>query len=179
MAKLRERHEVVAEANGRTFVFLAEPDEGRLSIREVDADGEEELCGLTLSDAEEIEGFFAGLHRVLTTAGVSRGGFLGKVLDEDLPALDVGGSQEGDPDAEPEPPARSGDGDRQRRVDAARRKNARAFTAWTADEEQEVWNRYRAGESLEALARSRGRSKRAIEMRLEKMGVLKPEDLNA
>lgn len=164
MGKLTERHEVVAEADGRTFVFLAEPDQGRLSIREVDPEGEQELCGLTLSDQDEIESFFAGLHRVLQTAGVARGGFPG-LEEPPTPAKRL-----------TDRPTRSDESrsqdDRREVVERSRHKNVRAFSPWSPEEEREVETRYRAGDSLDAIARSRGRSRRAIEMRLQKMGVI-------
>jgi len=71
MTEIRQRHEVTVERDGRTFVFVAEPDAGRLSIRETGERGEE-VCGLTLADPEEISTFFEGLHRVLGAA--RRGG---------------------------------------------------------------------------------------------------------
>ena len=173
MAHLRERHEIVAETEDRTFVFLAEAEKGRLTIREVDPDGEEEICAITLSEADELEGFFGGLRRVLEAAGLSRQVQPPHPAPPAEKSLSEGPSSPGDSPAGPRDASPSED--REEMVENARRRNRRAFSPWTPDEEREVENRFRAGESLEAIARSRGRSRRAIEMRLEKLGVLEAD----
>jgi hypothetical protein len=60
-------------------------------------------------------------------------------------------------------------------VAQARQRNPQAFAPWTRDEEQQVRKRYEAGESIPAIARAHKRSPRAIELRLQRMGVLPPE----
>jgi hypothetical protein len=60
-------------------------------------------------------------------------------------------------------------------VAQARERNAQAFAPWTEEEEQRVSKRYRAGETIQAIARDHRRSPRAIELRLQRMGVLPVE----
>ena len=54
----------------------------------------------------------------------------------------------------------------------ARQRNPQAFAPWSKEEEQEVAKRYRAGDSVEAIARARKRSPRAIELRLQRLGLI-------
>lgn len=54
----------------------------------------------------------------------------------------------------------------------ARQRNAQAFAPWTKEEEQDVRRRHEAGESVETIARARKRSPRAIELRLQRLGLL-------
>jgi DNA-binding NarL/FixJ family response regulator len=56
----------------------------------------------------------------------------------------------------------------------AREKNAQAFAPWTKQEEQEVKRRFEQGESLQHIARTQKRSPRAIELRLQRLGLLPP-----
>jgi hypothetical protein len=56
-------------------------------------------------------------------------------------------------------------------VAQARQRNPQAFEPWTKEEEQQVRRRYEAGESIQAIARAHKRSPRAIELRLERLGV--------
>ena len=71
MAEISERREVRVRGDDATFGFAAEPDAGRLVIREDRGQGDgEELCALTISDREELSGFLQGLRRVL---GVEEG----------------------------------------------------------------------------------------------------------
>jgi DNA-binding NarL/FixJ family response regulator len=59
-------------------------------------------------------------------------------------------------------------------VAAARARNAQAFAPWSKDEEQEILRRFKAGDSVEAIAKARKRSVRAIELRLQRLGALPP-----
>ena len=61
-----------------------------------------------------------------------------------------------------------------RTVAAARVRNAQAFAPWSKDEEQEVLRRFKAGDSVETIAKARKRSVRAIELRLQRLGALPP-----
>jgi len=58
------------------------------------------------------------------------------------------------------------------KVVQARQKDAHAFTPWTKEEEQEIRRPFEVGESIPAIARSRKRSLRAIELRLQRPGLL-------
>ena len=60
-------------------------------------------------------------------------------------------------------------------VAQARQRNPLAFAPWTREEEQEVRRRYEAGENIQAIARAHKRSPRAIELRLQRLGVLPRE----
>jgi len=66
--------------------------------------------------------------------------------------------------------------DREAVVAQARQRNPQAFAPWTRDEEAEILKRYESGESVQLIARARKRSPRAIELRLQRMGVLPPGD---
>jgi hypothetical protein len=71
-------------------------------------------------------------------------------------------------------PPRSSD-DRDVLVAQARERNAQAFAPWTKEEEQDIKKRHAAGESISMIARTHKRSPRAIELRLQRLGVL-PRD---
>jgi hypothetical protein len=65
VADITERREVRVRGEDSTFVFAAEPDEGRLVIREEREGDTDEVCALTIADREELSGFLQGLRRVL------------------------------------------------------------------------------------------------------------------
>jgi hypothetical protein len=48
--------------------------------------------------------------------------------------------------------------------------------AWTIDEESRLVGEFKSGESVEAIARKHGRTLRAIEARLEKLGLITAEE---
>jgi hypothetical protein len=174
VTQISERHEVRVEGGGRTFVFLAEPGEGRLVIRE-EEDGEE-ICSLTLGDPEELAGFIEGLRRVFRATGlakVARG-----EVDEGPPKharKRLPGVMEPPPDEAQLQLGEPDDAEREEIIAAARQRNPKAFHPWSADEEREVRERFDRGDSIEAIASDHQRSPRAIEMRLRKMGVLQGE----
>jgi hypothetical protein len=60
-------------------------------------------------------------------------------------------------------------------VAQARQRNPQAFAPWTKDEEQEIRRRYDAEDSIQTIARDHKRSPRAIELRLQRLGLLPPE----
>jgi len=161
MAEIAERHEVRVRGRDRTIVFLADSDDGRLVIRqESGGKNPDEICAITLSDPDELRAFFTGLRKILAE--------LGHAVES--PARD----------AEPvrEHPRRVGgrrDEQREAVVAQARERNAQAFAPWTEDEEQQVSRRYEAGETIQAIARDHKRSPRAIELRLQRMGILPVE----
>jgi hypothetical protein len=55
------------------------------------------------------------------------------------------------------------------------KQNDKTFMPWTKDEEQEIRRRYEAGEEIQSIARAPKRSPRAIELRLQRLGVLPRE----
>ena len=67
------------------------------------------------------------------------------------------------------------DAKREAVIAQARQRNPQAFAPWTKEEEQQVRQRYERGETVPAIARAHSRSPRAIELRLQKLGVLPPE----
>lgn len=177
MADIVERYEVRVEGDEKTFIFMAEPGENRLVIREEDAESGEDLCALSLADRDELQGFFEGLRRVLGAAR-SGGGLTAAWPGSGEPdsgrgrlALVSGAPAREATSRDDARGASGGDGDREAVVEAARRRNPNAFKAWSEDEERRVVERYRAGEPVERIAKEHQRSVRAIEMRLRKLGA--------
>jgi hypothetical protein len=161
MAELSERHEVRLRGRDKTIYFIADSDDGRLIIRQ-ESEGQKpkDVCSITLSDPDELRGFFKGLRRIMTSLGVS-----------------VDSSPEPPPQrrqALAAPAPRAEEPEREEMVAAARVRNAQAFAPWSKDEEQEVLRRFKAGDSVETIAKARKRSVRAIELRLQRLGALPP-----
>jgi hypothetical protein len=160
MADISERHEIRVRGRDHTIVFLADSKDGRLVIRqEPDGKKPKDVCAITLSDPDELRAFFKGLRRILSS--------LGQEVDFDEPAVTrrdkpraVAGGREQDRDVV---------------VAQARQRNPQAFAPWTKDEEQEIRRRYEAGDSVQTIARAHKRSPRAIELRLQRLGLLPPE----
>ena len=69
---------------------------------------------------------------------------------------------------------RQRDDDREAVIAQAREKNAQAFAPWTKQEEEEVKRRFERGENVQHIARAHKRSPRAIELRLQRLGLLPP-----
>jgi hypothetical protein len=165
MAELSERHEVRLRGNDKTITFIADSDDGRLVIRQEDDDKKaKDVCSITLSDPDELRGFFKGLRRMMASLGVS---------------VESGGSLPPKPKAIPAPkrdvvaPRRDDTTpEREAIIAEARQRNAQAFAPWTEEEEQDVRRLYEAGKTIEAIARMQKRSPRAIELRLQRLGLL-------
>jgi hypothetical protein len=170
VADITELREVRVRGEEATFVFVAEPDKGRLVIREEREEGDgEDVCALRIADSDELRGFLEGIRRVLglevpsSTRGgdaTGRGGGPANALppqrSNDAPA--------------PPPPSPAGDDDREAAIARAReRGHGKAFAAWTPDEERRLLAAVDEGRDLDELAREHGRSRRALEMRLEKL----------
>jgi hypothetical protein len=183
--EIEERRQVRVRGDDRTFVFLADPDRGRLVLREEQAGEEgEDVCALTIADPDELSGFLEGLRRVLG-AGDGRSG----VEPQTQPAGggataavgDTAGGGQGVPEPAPVPSRdragaestddQGGDGERAAAVARARERDPKAFQPWTPEEESRLAEAFRGGTSLGELAERHGRSRRAIEMRLEKLGL--------
>ncbi|HEV8255214.1 MAG TPA: hypothetical protein VGQ78_10675 [Vicinamibacteria bacterium] len=168
MGDITERHEVRVGSGDHVFVFIADSSDGRLVIREETASprGAKDVCSLTLANPDELRDFFEGLRRVLVTTGHAPAV---AVPSAAAPAARL--------DAPPRvapgrPPGRPAPEEREAVIDQARQRNPNAFQPWSSEEEREVKERFQRGESVEAIARAKRRSPRAIEMRLQKMGVL-------
>jgi hypothetical protein len=160
MAKLSERHEVRVRGHDKSIVFLADSEGSRLVIRqEPDGGKAKEVCSITLSDPDELNGFFKGLRRILQSL---HQGEAGEEPVDAVPARLAKPKQDED--------------EREAIIEQARQRNAQAFAPWTKDEEREIRRRHEAGESLQSIARAHKRSPRAIQLRLQRMGVLPPEE---
>lgn len=125
VAQITEQRSVTVRSDDTVFEFVADPDRGHLEIRE-HPDGEQPstVCALTIDDLEELEGFLAGLHRVL-----------------------------GRPTSPAPPPAaaRAPNAEHaaaEERVYRARQRDPKAFAAWTKAEEQELEVEFRRGMPL-------------------------------
>jgi hypothetical protein len=161
MADIAEHHEVRVHGKNSTFAFVADSVDGRLIIRqERQGKQSKEVCAITLGDTDELRSFFKGLRRILASLGHP-----------------VSASAE-----HSDPPRRQfalegGDrrnNEREAVVAHARERNPQAFTPWTRQEEEEIQRRHRKGESIEAIARAQKRSPRAIELRLQRLGLVRP-----
>jgi hypothetical protein len=161
---ISERHEIVVETDESTFVLTADSRDGRLVIQQRKKRGSgpgHEVCSLSLANPDELEAFFEGLRRVLSSPGLT------PARRENV----------GRPVSSREPPNRSAlpaarDTERDEVVARARGRNPKAFEPWSRQEEEEVRRRYQAGESLDSIARVHNRSPKAIQMRLERLGAL-------
>jgi hypothetical protein len=175
VADITERREVRVRGEDSTFVFAAEPDEGRLVIREERSDDDsDELCALTIADREELSGFLQGLRRVL---GVEDAAKAGSAPIDQRDGRSSGGGRPtlGSGRAPVSSPATSGgeasdEEDREAAIERARRRGqGNAFAAWTPEEEQRLLDAVERGRDLDTLAREHGRSRRALELRLERL----------
>jgi hypothetical protein len=167
VADISERREVRVRGDEATFVFVADPDAGRLVIRE-EREGEdgEDVCAVEIADRDELRGFLEGIRRVLgvEAPGSPREPAVDQRAGPARTALPTGG------DAPLRPPAPDDDGDREAAIARARQRgHGKAFAAWTPDEERRLLAAVDAGRDLDELAREHGRSRRALEMRLEKL----------
>ncbi|MFA9429020.1 hypothetical protein [Egicoccus sp. AB-alg2] len=175
MVEISERREVRVRGDEATFVFVAEPDDGRLVIHEERGEERSEVCALTIADREELRGFLDGMRRAL---GVDDGG---RVLDARReesggaapapPAVGAGpAGGRGREQPTPPPPGGADGDDREAAIARARQRGqGNAFAAWTREEEQRLLREVEEGRSLDELAREHGRSRRALELRLERL----------
>lgn len=65
---------------------------------------------------------------------------------------------------------------RQNDLEEVHRTMPRAFERWTEEEDERLRSAAAGGLSLEELETATGRSRRAVEMRLEKLGIEKPAE---
>jgi hypothetical protein len=166
VADITERREVRVRGDEATFVFVAEPDEGRLVIREEREGGDgEDVCAVSIADRDELRGFLEGIRRVLgvETPSSRREEAVDQRGGPPPSALPAGGGA-------PPRPGPDGGEDREAAIARAReRGHGKAFAAWTPEEEQRLLAAVDEGRDLDELAREHGRSRRALEMRLEKL----------
>ncbi|MGV1014281.1 MAG: hypothetical protein ACOYB4_04855, partial [Methyloceanibacter sp.] len=131
----------------------------KLVIRqEWEGKGPKESASITLSNPDELRGFFKGLRRIMASLGTVETG--PAAVSPRLPPQSA--PQDNKPDSE----------EREALVAKARARNPQAFAPWTKTEEQEVAKRYKAGESIESIAKAQKRSPRAIELRLQRLGLV-------
>jgi len=180
VSELSERHEVRVRGRDQTIVFIADSSEGRLVIRQ-EPDGREasEVCALTLRDPDELRAFFNGLRRIVSSLGyggeaavAAAGGSASSAPVSSQRAPAAGGRRGGGTAPSRALQGGASEEEREAIISQARQRNPQAFAPWTTDEEQEVRRRYESGESIESIARSRKRSPRAIELRLQRLGAL-------
>ncbi len=114
MAELSERHEVRVRGKDSTIVFSADSTDGKLVIRqELDGRRPKDGCAITLSDPEELRGFFKGLRRIMASLGTIESPGRAR-----LPSQEAASSSR--PDDE-----------REAIVANARARNPQAFAPWT------------------------------------------------
>lgn len=159
--KITQVHRVNVDLGDKKIVFIAEPDDGRLMIREEDENGRE-LCSLALANPEELTAFFEGLKRIFLSTNQQQPPLPGRAetqrpIQRSLPQA----TDQGD--------------DREEVISRARTRNPNAFKGWSKTEEGELRQRFQKGEPIKAIARDLQRSEKAIEMRLKRMGLL-PEE---
>ena len=159
MPELIERHEIRVPTDDGAIVFVADSEDRRLCIRQ-ERKGKKpsDMCAISLSNPDELRGFFMGLRKMLAA--------LGHAPVPDQPA----GSGRAPPRALGAPREQ----DRDAMMAQAREKNPQAFAPWTREEEEEIKARHARGESIQSIARARKRSPRAIELRLRRLGALPP-----
>ena len=159
MAELSERHEIQIRGRDGIIVFIADSEDGRLVIRQIPVGRKsKDVCSITLADPDELRSFFKGLRRII--ASLEHGS---DVVAETSPA-----------DSRHAIGRRPRDEDREAVVAQARERNPHAFALWTKQEEQEVKRRFEQGEKVQHIAQAHQRSPRAIELRLQRLGLLPP-----
>ena len=162
--EISEAREVRVRQGETNFVFLADHSTGRLVVREED-DGDE-VCAITVGNRQELDAFLTGLRRVL---GVDENRQSARGRSERTPDSGSAAPEQHEGDR----PRRDlpGSPDREAAIERARERNPQAFKSWSADEERRLAEAYEGGASIEQLARDHQRSPRAVDMRLQKLGL--------
>jgi hypothetical protein len=182
MAEVSERRQVRVRDGDTEFSFLADPDAGRLVIREQRGEEDpEELCALTIADRDELAGFLTGLRRVLGVDAPTaardetpvRAANVSAPSERRAEALTSG--RERAPDPTSDSPNGADEEDRDAIIERARQRNPQAFSRWTSEEEQRLREEHEEGLPVEEIARRHDRSRRAVQMRLERLGLREPE----
>lgn len=175
MTQITEHREVRVRGEDATFVFAAEPERGRLVVREErEGDDPEELCALTIADRDELSGYLQGLRRVLGVDSATSPPPIEQRAS--LEATSGGSSRRPDAASAATTAARSADGsdpahdDRRAAMERAQARGQRkAFAPWSRDEERRLLEAVEQGRDLDELAREHQRSRRALELRLERL----------
>jgi DNA-binding NarL/FixJ family response regulator len=160
-ADLLERHEVTIKGTDKTITFSVDSKDGRLVIRQ-EAEGKKpkDVCSITLADPEELGRFLEGLRRIVASLEI------GKDIVEPAPAgANLQRTNE----------RRIGTEEREALIEKARARNPQAFAPWSKVEEQQVRKEYEEGLSVTQIAKEHKRSPRAIELRLQRLGVIPPD----
>jgi len=127
--EISEHHEIRVRVSESTIVFLANSEDGRLTIRqERDGGRAREVCAITLADTEELRAFFKGLRRTLAS--------LGHPVTSGEGGADVAQRKADEPHANDQ---------REAVVAQARQRNPQAFAPWTRQEEQAVAQEHAVG----------------------------------
>jgi hypothetical protein len=166
MVEISDRREVRVSVGDKQFAFVAEPDAGRLTIREEFPDQKgsgKAVCSLTVSDQEELQAFMQGLSRVMG-------------IEPAAPAAQGPGGRSfagrsGSPAGASSPPGASSALNDPEAVERARTRNPNAFKPWTREEDRRLREGAREGRSVEELSSDLQRSVRAVSMRLERLGA--------
>ena len=165
--EIREAREVRVRQGEVSFVFLADHATGRLVVREESDEGDE-VCAVTVGSRDELDAFLTGLRRVLGVGEGGQGGSSGReAADRGAEAVDAG---RGRADAS-RTQERDESADRDAAIERARERNPQAFKSWSPEEERRLADAYGRGVSIEQLARDHQRSPRAVDMRLQKLGL--------
>jgi hypothetical protein len=164
--RITQMHRVTVETGDKNIVFIAEPDEGRLIVREEDENGKE-VCSLKLANPDELSAFFEGLQRIFASTQNQP-----RIQQTEQPRP----MQRSLPDTSNETGVGEMQDNREEVISRARTRNPNAFKGWSKSEEAEMKQRFQKGEPIPSIARALQRSEKAIEMRLRRNGLL-PEDV--
>ncbi|HYK41376.1 MAG TPA: hypothetical protein VE007_03230 [Thermoanaerobaculia bacterium] len=165
MVEISDRREVRVSVGDKEFAFVAEPEAGRLTIREEFPDQKgsgKAVCSLTVSDQEELQAFMQGLSRVMGSEPLP--------ATPPEPSRQRSGGRSGSRAAS-NPPSTSTALNDPEAVERARSRNPNAFKPWTREEDRRLREGAQEGRTVEELASELQRSVRAVTMRLERLGA--------
>lgn len=165
MVEISDRREVRVSVGEKEFAFVAEPEAGRLTIREEFPDQKgsgRAVCSLTVSDQEELQAFMQGLSRVMGIEPARQPAAGGTGAPS--------GGRSGSRAATAAPPSASSALNDPEAVERARTRNPNAFKPWTREEDRRLREGAREGRTVEDLASELQRSARAVSMRMERLG---------
>jgi hypothetical protein len=157
---LIERHAVTIKGTDKTITFSVDSKDGRLVIRQ-EAEGKKpkDVCSITLADPEELGRFLEGLRRIVASLEIGK-----DIIEPAAAGANLQRTSE----------RRIGTEEREALIEKARARNPQAFAPWSKVEEQQVRKEYEEGRSVTQIAKEHKRSPRAIELRLQRLGVIPP-----
>jgi DNA-binding NarL/FixJ family response regulator len=118
------------------------------------------VCSITLADPEELGRFLQGLQRIVASLEIEK-----DIIEPVRPAgANLQRTSERPIDTE----------EREALIERARARNPQAFSPWSKAEEKQVRKEYEEGRSVTQIAKEHKRSPRAIELRLQRLGVIPP-----